>query len=154
MVMKRIYLDFVGWSTKAWINPNIEEELKRRQLKYNVRPYYPDQIPSVRFVAFIIHRTDPQVTGNFITMIKDVVIEYDEAFLEVGNTEYNQEEIFGIYREELIERAKTEIGAVDRRIFLQWIEKQKMHKEANANTEDNKVKKEEDKTKVDDKKTK
>jgi|GEM_PF-1241366 len=123
------YLDFVGWKTKSWINPNIDNELKVRQLKYDRRPYYPDEMPSVRFVGFIIQRTHPELTGNFTTMIKDVSLEYDEAFLEVGNAEYKQEEIFNIYKDELIERAKVEMREVDRRIFLQWQENQRKHKE-------------------------
>lgn len=122
------YMNFVGWRTISWINPNLDEELKDRDLNRNSRPYYPDEYPFVKFVAFIIHRVDPEVTGNFVTMIKDVKIEYDEAFLEIGNAETNQEEIFGIYKEELIKRARIETSKATQRIYLEWLENKKMDK--------------------------
>ncbi len=122
------YLDFVGWRTKSWINPNIDEELTARQKNYVSRPYYPDQMPSVRLLGIIIERAEPAITGNFVTMIKDVVLEFDEAFLEVGKAEYKQEDIFGVYREDLMNRAKSEMKNVDKMIYLQWLEDQKMDK--------------------------
>ena len=42
---------------------------------------------------------------------------------------YKQEEIFGVYKEELIERAKMEMRNVDKMIYLQWVEEQRKHKE-------------------------
>lgn len=119
------YMDFVGWKTKSWINPHIEYELKLKEIKKTERPYYPSDFPYVKFIEFIIHRADPQATGNFACMFKDVTIEYDEEFLEVGNTEYLQEQIFGIYKEDLIKRANKEMKDVDRRIYMEWIENKK-----------------------------
>ncbi len=133
------YLDFVGWRTKSWINPNIDDELEARQKKYVVRPYYPDKMPSVRLLAIVVQRTHPELTGNFVTMIKDISLEFDEAFLEVGKAEYKQEEIFGIYRDELVDRAKSEMRNVDRMIYLQWYESQKIHKEPVKNNIENKT---------------
>jgi hypothetical protein len=122
------YLDYVGWKTKSWVNPNIDGELKMREIYKNSKPYYPDEMPYVKLVEFIIHRAEPQVTGNFATMIKDVFIEYDEAFLEVGKAEYLQESIFGIYKQQLMDRARHEMKNVDQRIYLEWEEQQKMDK--------------------------
>ena len=81
------YMNFVGWKTKSWVNPNIDFELKLKEIRKNQRPYYPDEYPYLKFICFVVHRAEPQVTGNFITMIKEVTIEYDEGFLEVAKAE-------------------------------------------------------------------
>ncbi len=122
------YMNFVGWRTISWINPNLEVELKEKDLYKNARPYYPDEYPSIKFVAFIIQRSDPEATGNFVTMIKDVTIEYDEAFLEIGRSEPFQEAIFGIYNEELIERARAETARIHKKLYAEWEENQRMDK--------------------------
>lgn len=87
------FLDYVGWRTKSWVNPNIDQEILMRQLQTNSKPIYPDQYPYIKLKGFVIHRTELQITGNFVTMIKDVTIEYDEAIIETGKTEDRQEEI-------------------------------------------------------------
>lgn len=123
------YLNYQGWKSKSWINSNLDFELKMRQYRKETRPHYPDQYPFVKLVHIMVQRCDPEVTGNFVTMIKEITVEYDEAIIETGKTEDKQEEIFGIYNEELVERAKHEMLNVDRQIYLKWEEKQKMHKE-------------------------
>ena len=101
-----------------------------RQYNKENRPHYPDQYPYVKLVHIMIQRSDPQVTGNFVTMIKEITVEYDEAIIETGKTEDKQEEIFGIYNEELVRRAKYEMLNVDRQIYLKWKEKKLMQKES------------------------
>lgn len=123
------FLDYVGWKTKSWVNPNIDWELQLREAKKGSGPYYPDELPTIKLVNFLIHRAEPQITGNFVTMIKEVSIEYDEAFLEVGKAEYLQESIFGIHKEQLVERANVIMRNVDKRVYLEWVEKAKQHKE-------------------------
>ena len=123
------YLNYQGWRTLSWINPNLEYELFMREQRKKIRPHYPDEFPYIKLIHFMIQRSDPEITGNFVTMIKEVRIEYDEAVIETGKTEDFQEQIFGIYQEELIERAKSEMRNVDREIYLRWEEKKKMHKE-------------------------
>jgi hypothetical protein len=123
------YLNFQGWRTISWLNPHLEHELFMREQKKRIRPHYPDEFPYVKLINIMIQRSDPEITGNFVTMIKEITIEYDEAVIETGKTEDFQEEIFGIYQEELVERAKAEMHNVDRQIYLRWEEKKKMHKE-------------------------
>jgi Flagellar filament outer layer protein Flaa len=123
------YLDYTGWKVKSWLNPHLEEDLKSRDVKKKYSPLYPDEYPYVKLLGFRIQRTDPEVTGNFVTMIKEVTLEYDEAIIPTGKTEDKQEEIFGIYKEELMNRAKLEMRNVDRRIFMEWEERQKQHKD-------------------------
>ena len=123
------YLDFNGWKTKSWINPNIDIELKKRKLKKQARPHYPDEYSYIKFISFIIHRTEPQITGNFVTMIKEVRIEYDEAVLETETTENYQEKLFGIYKEELTKRTNKKMADVNKRIYFEWQERRRQHKE-------------------------
>jgi hypothetical protein len=123
------FLNFIGWQTRTWVNPHYDYEVKLREQLKNERPYYPDEYPYIKLKAFLFHRAEPEVTGNFVTMIKSVDMEYDEQFLEVGKAEYLQEDTFGIYKEELIYRAKKEMERVDERIFLEWLEKERQHKE-------------------------
>lgn len=119
------FINFIGWRSPAWVNPHYEYELKVRDQQKNERPYYPDEYPYIKFEAFIIHRAEPEVTGNFVTMIKSVSVDYDKQFLEVGKEEYLQEQTFGIYHEQLVERSKQEMKGVDERIYLEWLERKK-----------------------------
>ena len=119
------FLDFQGWKLKSWINPNLDIDLKNREDRKKISPDYPDEYPNIKLLGFIIQRSDPEITGNFAAMIKEVSLEYDEAIIQTGQTEDNQEQIFGIYTEELIKRAKAEMWNVDRRIFLEWEEAKK-----------------------------
>ncbi|MBR6201092.1 MAG: hypothetical protein IKQ61_12615, partial [Spirochaetales bacterium] len=82
-----------------------------------------------------ISRVETEAVGNFVTMIKDVIIDYNEENIDLhgynGNdlvpSIENLEKIFGIYREELMEVANIEIERANQYLMNQWIEKRKMH---------------------------
>ncbi len=119
-------LNFLGWRDLVWVNPNYEQDKKDRELKKSVLPYYPDEYPYIKFVGFVINRDHTERTGNFTTMFKEVSIEFDEHFLKLDNYEYLQEDIFNIYREELLLRASKEMEKVNRRIYTKWLEEKRM----------------------------
>ncbi len=123
------FLDYQGWKTKTWLNPNLDFDLAMREYDKRRRPHYPDEYPHLKLVNIMIQRSDPEVTGNFVTLIKEISVEYDEAIIPTGMAEDNLEEIFGIYQEELVERVKAEMNNIDKQIYLKWEEKKKMHKE-------------------------
>lgn len=123
------YMDYQGWKTKSWLNPNLDFDLSMREYDKRRRPHYPDEYPHLKFVYLMVQRNESEVTGNFVSMIKEIKVEYDEAIISTGITEDNQEEIFGIYQEELVERVKAEMNNIDKQIYLKWAEKKKMHKE-------------------------
>ena len=133
------YMDYQGWKSKAWINPNIEYELSMRETRKKTMPNYPDEFPFVKLLAFVILRDSSEITGNFVTMIKDVTVEYDEAIIQTGKTEDKQEEIFGIYTEELLKRANSEMQKVDNRIYLEWEERKKQHKDEDTQKRTNRA---------------
>ena len=124
------YLNFVGWQTLSWVNGSYEEETYKRTIERFNKPYYPDEYPYIRLEGIMIQRIDPNTTGNFVTMIKDIVVEYDPQFPDIGSeTIDKQESIFGIYENDLIDRAKAEMWRVNHRLFNQWLEKKKMNQD-------------------------
>ncbi len=120
------FLNFRGWQQRVWLNPNYDNEKLYREEKRGDMPYYPSESPYVKLMGFVIHRADPAATGNFVTMIKEITVDFDEHYINVPRTEYLQEEIFKIYNEELIDRSLQEIAIVNRRIFMEWQENQIM----------------------------
>jgi hypothetical protein len=122
------YLNFIGWQTLTWVNSNYDTETYQRSLDRFNRPYYPDEYPYIRLEGFFIQRIDPNTSGNFVTMIKDITVEYDPQFPEIGNeTIDKQESTFGIYENDLIDRAKGEMQRVNKRLYDEWLEKKKMN---------------------------
>jgi hypothetical protein len=121
------YLNFIGWQTLSWVNSNYDFDSFKRSEEKDSRPYYPDEYQYVKLEGFIIHRIDPNTSGNFVTMIKDIVIEYDPQFPDIGNeTVDKQENIFHIYQEELIDRAKSAMWNVNQRLLNEFLESRKM----------------------------
>lgn len=122
------YLNFIGWRTISWINPHYQWEVDNRNKNRDNVAYYPYEFPYVRLVGILIQRNDAEVTGNFVTMIKEIAIEYEEEFVDLGEPSSRQEGIFKIYKEELMERAIKETRNIDTKIFNEWVERGKMHK--------------------------
>jgi hypothetical protein len=87
------YLDFDGWRTLNWDNPNYITDVKQRDLRR--KPLYPESMPSVKFSNFTIYRHGSQIGGDFVTYIKDVQMVYDLAILETER-DINDEAAWGI----------------------------------------------------------
>ncbi len=130
------YIRFKGWQEIVWNNPNTS--IRNPELRHKLReskPYYPGDYPYVKLIGFYVSRVETEAVGNFVTMIKDVILDYEEENIDLhgynGNdlvpSIENQEKIFGIYKEELIEVANVEIEKANRYLMNQWIEKKKMH---------------------------
>jgi hypothetical protein len=87
------YLDFDGWRTLTWDNPNYITDVKQRDLRR--KPLYPETMPSIKFDSFTIYRHGSQIGGDFVTYLKDVTMVYDLAILE-RERDINDEEAWGI----------------------------------------------------------
>ena len=87
------YLDFDGWRTLTWDNPNYITDVKQRDLVR--KPLYPESMPSIKFSNFTIYRHGSQIGGDFVTYIKDVQMVYDLAILETER-DINDEAAWGI----------------------------------------------------------
>lgn len=70
------YLDFVGWRTLRWVNPNYlpADEMEPFRL-----PLYPTEIPYVAFDSFVVYRNGDELGGDFVTYFDWVKIDYDLA---------------------------------------------------------------------------
>jgi len=87
------YLDYDGWRTLTWNNPNYITDVKQRDLRKT--PLYPQIMPSVKFDSFTIYRHGSNIGGDFVTYIKDVQMVYDLAIMEVER-DIDDETIWGI----------------------------------------------------------
>ena len=117
------YLDFDGWKTIQWNNPNYIDNVQNRAL--HVVPLYPKSEPFIKFNGFRIYRQGDQFGGDFVVYLKDVKVRYDEANLE---KEYpiDHEEAWGILYSRTQEAKKREFDKIGRGEILRFLEKQKM----------------------------
>jgi hypothetical protein len=74
------YLQFDGWRTLTWNNPNYITDVRNRELK--IYPLYPHSTPFVRLAGLLVYRDSQQEGGDFVTYVKDVTITYDKALLQ------------------------------------------------------------------------
>jgi hypothetical protein len=126
-VMFMDYLDFDGWRTLTWNNPNYVVEVRNRELrKY---PLYPKSTPHLKLMGIIIYRDAQQEGGDFITYIKDIKITYDKAIIETER-DINDEVIWNILQKRYEARRLAELKRLGNIQVLRYLEKQKMHVEA------------------------
>ncbi|KPJ89547.1 MAG: hypothetical protein AMS17_01540 [Spirochaetes bacterium DG_61] len=123
------YLDFDGWRTLTWQNPNYVTDVKQRDLVR--KPLYPESMPSIKFDSFTVYRHGSQIGGDFVLYLKDVQMVYDLALLETER-DINDEEIWGI----LQARKDAKRAAEVRRLGLvQLLRRQEAIKMQHAVTE-------------------
>jgi hypothetical protein len=119
------YLNFDGWATHTWTNPNYIEDVRNRQIK--VYPLYPREIPYKKFIGFVIYRDANTIGGDFITYFKDVKVTYDEAIKTLDNPQIEDEKIWGILRARTDQRRKAEYRRLGAQQVLELLEDQKKH---------------------------
>lgn len=70
------YVDFVGWHTLRWVNPNYvpADEMEPFRL-----PLYPTEIPYVAFDSFVVYRNGTELGGDFVVYFDYVKMDYDLA---------------------------------------------------------------------------
>ena len=128
-VMFMDYLQFDGWRTLTWTNPNYISEVRNRELrKY---PLYPKSTPHVKLVGIIVYRDAAQEGGDFVTYIKDIKITYDKAVIETER-DINDEVIWNILQQRYEARRMAELKRLGNLQVLRFLEKQKMHVEPPA----------------------
>jgi hypothetical protein len=128
------YLDFEGWRTLQWDNPNYIEDVRYREIaKY---PLYPRSVPYVKLAGFVIYRDAGALGGDFIAYFKDVQIVCDNAVEEVDDPEIPHEDTWGIIRVRNESRRKVEYQRLGERLLLEIIEQQKTVEYQEATAED------------------
>ena len=116
------YLNFDGWKTLTWTNPNYIERVSNREL-YTV-PLYPRNFPYIKLIGFRIYRQGDQLGGDFITYIKDVNVTYDLAVIEQDPV-IEHENAWQILEKRTEEAKKRELNRIGDSQLLQYLEKKK-----------------------------
>lgn len=119
------YLDFDGWKTITWNNPNYIDNVANRDLF--VVPLYPSTIPYVKIYGFRVYRQGDQIGGDFVTYIRDVKITYDDAVI-VREEPIDHEEAWGILQARTEEAKKREYSKLGNNQILRYLERVKMDK--------------------------
>jgi hypothetical protein len=125
-VMFMDYLQFDGWRTLTWNNPNYIADVRNRELrKY---PLYPKGMPYLKLDGIILFRDSAQEGGDFITYIKDIKVTYDKAIMSVER-DINDESIWGILQARNESKRLAELKRLGNLQVLRFLEKAKMHVE-------------------------
>lgn len=73
-------LFFRGWRKLTWINPDYIKELQKRDItKVHLYPQYE---PYLKFDSIIVYKSPQEIGGDFITYVKDVRVECEEALIK------------------------------------------------------------------------
>lgn len=120
------YLDFEGWRTLTWNNPNYVTEIRDREIKKY--PLYPRSEPMRKLVGLVFYKDAAQEGGDFITYVKDITITYDRALLETAR-DINEEEVWGILKEREEARRTYEFSKLGNLQVLRYLESKKMHQD-------------------------
>jgi hypothetical protein len=120
------YMDFRGWRTLGWVNPNYVEDVRNREL--SKQPLYPRLTPYRKLIGFIIYKDSQQEGGDIITYIKDVTLTYDLAQIPTEGA-FDNEEIWGILQEREESRRNAEWRRLGEQQVLQALEQRKLHQD-------------------------
>ncbi len=117
------YLDFDGWRTLTWNNPNYITDVRNRELRHF--PLYPQGEPFLKIVGLIIYRDAQQPGGDIVTYFKDISITYDKALLNTQR-DINDEAVWGILQQRQEARRLAEVRRLGNIQVLRFLEKEKM----------------------------
>jgi len=118
------YMNFDGWRTLTWRNPNYISEVRHRDLYPS--PLYPKATPMVKIAGVRILKDSMQDGGDIITYIKDITITYDKAVHELER-DIDEEAIWGIMTEREEARRTAEFERLGSMQVLRYLESRKMH---------------------------
>jgi len=116
-------LEFDGWNTLVWDNPNYIEDVRNRELR--VMPRYPHTQPLQKLDGFRIYRDKEAVGGDFVTYVKDVTLVHDLAELD-EERDIDHEELWGILSDREEQRRQAELSRLGRIQSLRFLEERRM----------------------------
>ena len=118
-------LEFDGWKTLTWQNPNYIDEVRNREItKF---PLYPKTAPNYKLLGIVVFRDAMHEGGDFVTYIKDINMVYDLAVLSL-ESDVDDENIWGILEQREDARRNAEFERLGNVQVLRYLESQKMHK--------------------------
>ncbi len=121
------YLQFDGWKTITWSNPNYITEIRNREIR--VYPIYPRGLPFVKFVGFQVTRDANHIGGDFIGYFKDVKIIFDKALLTTDR-DIADEDLWGIIGKKESARQAAQMSRFGNKQVKRYLEREKQAKEA------------------------
>ncbi len=117
-------LQFDGWRTLEWRNPNYITEVRNREVR--TMPLYPNLSPMRKLVGIRIYRDASQQGGDFITYIKDISLTFDRAVLQLER-DIDDENVWGILQDREQARRDAELRRLGNIQVLRYLEQRKMH---------------------------
>ncbi len=118
------YLNFDGWRTLEWRNPNYIEEVRNREIR--TFPLYPNLTPMRRLIGVRIYRDAAMQGGDFITYLKDISLTFDRAVLQLER-DINDEAVWGILQERERSRREAELRNLGNIQVLRYLEQRRLH---------------------------
>ncbi len=116
------YLDFDGWKTLVWNNPQYITEIRNREIR--VYPIYPRGIPFVKFTGFQVTRDANHIGGDYIGYFKDVKVIYDKALL-TSDRDIADEDLWGIIGKKEADRQAAEMARFGNKQVNRYLERAK-----------------------------
>ncbi|MDR0684241.1 MAG: flagellar filament outer layer protein FlaA [Spirochaetaceae bacterium] len=116
------YLNYDGWATLAWDNPQYINEVRSRSQR--IYQLYPNYAPYVRFGGFLVQRDGGNEGGDFVVYFKDVSIVYDKAQLETEK-DIDDESEWNILKEREAERQRLEFTNFGKDQVWRYLETEK-----------------------------
>ena len=115
------YLDFDGWRTLIWDNPNYIEDVRDRELRSY--PLYPSLEPMRKLVGFRVYRDGATQGGDFVTYLRRAILVYDEAQLQL-QSDIDHDSLWNILSSREADRRRAELTRVGNQQVLRFIELQ------------------------------
>lgn len=115
------YLDFDGWRTMIWDNPNYVDDVRDRELR--TYPIYPNLQPMRKLIGFRVYRDGAAQGGDFVTYLKDVTMVFDEARLQL-EADIDHDDLWKILDEREEDRRRAELSRIGNEQVLRFIERQ------------------------------
>lgn len=122
-------LQFDGWKTLVWNNPNYISEVRNRELR--TFPLYPRSAPMRKLIGLKIYRDASVEGGDFITYVKDIAVQYDKAILNLQR-DIDDEATWGILQQREQARRNAELKRLGYIQVLRYLESKKMVDESTA----------------------
>lgn len=117
------YLQFDGWRTLTWNNPNYVTDVRNRELRRY--PLYPQGMPYLKLIGLVLYRDAAQTGGDIVAYFKDIKITYDKALISTQR-DINDEAVWGILQQRQEARRLAEVKRLGNIQVLRFLEKEKM----------------------------
>jgi hypothetical protein len=127
------YLNFDGWKTLIWNNPQYITEVRTREIR--IYPIYPRGTPFVKFSGFQITRDASDAGDDFIGYFKDVKVIYDLAVL-TADRDIDDENLWGIITKKEKARQNAEMSRFGNVQVNRYLESEKMATEEDFTASD------------------